>query len=125
MRNPVVFYVQGRIRAPVPLSTSLQVSIKTVEDRYAVAIYDDKTSYLNGVVEIVDRELKPGEVLQQPAAELEETLSELKTLANANLTGLTVKDYLSPINVKKICFGCAESRESLQLFSRLSPSKDL
>ncbi len=125
MRNPVVSYVQGRIRAPVPLSTSLEVSIKTEESRYAVAIHDDETSYVTGVVEIVDRKLKPGEVLQQPAAELEETLSELKTLANANLTGPTVMDYLPQTNVKNVCFGCAESRESLQLFSRLSPSKDL
>ena len=81
MENPVVSYVQGRLRAPMPLSTSLEVSIEKEEDRYSVAIYDDETSYLTGVVEIVDRELKPGEELQQPAAELDETLTELKKLA--------------------------------------------
>ena len=125
MRNPVVSYVQGRLRAPVPLSTALEVSIKPEESRYAVAIHDDETSYLTGAVEMVDRELKPSEELQQPAAELDETLAELKKSANADLTGPTFGDYFSQTKVKNVCFGCAESHESLQLFNRRSPNKDL
>ncbi len=131
MANPVVSYVQGRIRAPVPLSTSLDISIKTEDGRYAVAIHDDETSYLTGVVEVVDRKLNPGEELQQTAAELDETLAELRKLTQADLTGPTTKDHRSQgladvgITEENSCFGCAESRESLQLFSRRSPSKDL
>lgn len=132
MANPVVSYVQGRIRAPVPLSSSLDISIKTEDGRYAVAIHDDETSYLTGVVEVVDRKLSPGEELKQTAAELDETLAELRKLAKADLTGPTAKDHqsegLAEVGVtleENVCFGCAESRESLQLFYRRTPSKDI
>lgn len=130
--HPVVEFVSGRLRAPVPLTKSLKVRVKA-GDPVQVEICDVDDVVVSGSVRVADRQVTPGGVIKPPPAELCEDLEELSRLADVELDGPTVVQQYFQFSKargleKKIdvpCFGCSEKAHALRLHHRLSDRGDL
>jgi len=129
--NPVVTSVSGRLRAPVPLETLLQMGAVATERGADVTIHDGGTEYLSGNVEIRDIPTLPGSPIKEPPEYLAEDLAELQKLAGTELSGSTlVEKYYQHCHDAGVsdeidCYGCSERPHALKLYNRATEGGDL
>jgi hypothetical protein len=77
MHHPVVLHVSGRFNLPVPLAEPICANACSEEGRYRVQLRGDSNVFLDGYVEVADKETKVGSVLQEPPFEYVEDLQSL------------------------------------------------
>lgn len=131
MIDPVVTSVSGRLRAPVPLETPLEMGAVASERGFDVTMHDGGTDYLNGKVDIRDIPTVPGSTIKEPPENLAEDLAELRKLASADLSGPTlVEQYYQHCHDAGVsdnidCYGCSERPHALKLHNRATEGGDL
>ncbi len=131
MLNPVALHVTGRLNLPAPLAKPIRVTAFPEQGRYRVRMHEDSKVLLDGLVEVADREIEVGSVLQEPPPERVEELKALAELANANIKGETLFAQLRqsfeaaglPWTAMR-CFGCSEAQGALKLHHRIARRGD-
>ena len=132
MLNPVALHVTGRLNLPVPLAKPIRVTTSPEEDQYRVQLHDDSNVILDGLVEVADKEIKVGSVLQEPPPEHGDDLRALTELANAETKGTTLFTHLRQSYdaagvpwPDHMCFGCSETESALKLRLRVPRRGDI
>jgi len=132
MHHPVVLHVNGRINLPVPVVKPISVKAYSEEGRYRVQLYGDSNVFLDGFVEVTDREAKVGSVLQEPPSEYVKDLQSLSEIVDADIKGPSL--FTSMLEIQKAagypwepppkCFGCSEVDGALKLSIRKTRQGD-
>jgi len=127
MRHPVPLSVTGRLHFPVPLASPVQVNALSEEGQCRLELHVGSDVFLSGFVNLADREVEPGTLLQQPTSKDANDLRALSELANADLKGPTFLTQFMrraeqagiPWDPPPICFGCSETEMALKLRTRI------
>lgn len=131
MLNPLALRVSGRFYSPVPLNKILDASSCLKEGRYIVQLKDGSNAVLNGTVEVIDKKVEIGSVLQEPPPENVGVLKEFSELALGEIEGPNLF-----IQMRKIyedagvswpggkCFGCSQTENALKLCHLGTPNGD-
>jgi hypothetical protein len=128
--HPIVKYVSGRLRTPVPLASPLQTRVSG-NGEFGVELFDNDTLTVSGTVAVVDLPMTPGAVIQEASEELATELESMSDVADANLDGPSLltqyANYcaLAGVDNKNNCFGCSEKSPALKLHCRATDQGDV